>query len=116
MDNYRPISNLFSMDKLSQKVVLNELNRRHPGKEGSHQHGFKPNHSTSTAMLEIQAAIIRELDASRDCLLFSVDLSAAFDLLRPKTFWNALKNEIDSDLMSILMDFLTDREMYVENN
>lgn len=114
LDNYRPISNLCSMDKVFEKIILNELDRRYPGLEGPHQHGFKRRHSTVSAMLEIQSQICSQMEARNNAVLYSVDLSAAFDLLRPKTFWRTLKDDIDDDLMSIIMDFLSERKMLVE--
>jgi len=114
MDNYRPISNLCSVDKLFQKVILNEINRRHPDLDGEHQHGFKAEHSTSTAMLEIQSDICSELKSEGMCLLYSVDLSAAFDLLRKRTFYNNLRGVIDDDLLDIVLDFLDGRSFIVE--
>jgi len=113
-DNYRPISNLCSMEKLFEKIILHELNRRHPNLEGIHQHGFRASHSTSTAMLEIQHDICSELDRGKPCLVYSVDLSAAFDLLRRETFYDTLKTTLDGDLMSIIMDFLSKRKFIVE--
>lgn len=113
-DNYRPISNLCSMDKLFEKIVLNEINRRHGGLEGNHQHGFRSGHSTSTALLDIQKGIAEELENNRMCILYSIDLSAAFDLLRKETFLDTISGLIDDDLLHIIMDFLTDRTFVVE--
>jgi len=114
LDNYRPISNICSMDKLFQRIILNELNKRYPELEGAHQHGFKSGHSTSTAMVELQNKITNELDKGKRCVLYSVDLSAAFDLLRPKTFKAMLTGHIHEDLLKIIDDFLTNRFFVVE--
>jgi len=115
-DNYRPISNLCSMDKLFQKIVLNEIDRRHMGLEGNHQHGFRGLHSTNTAMLEIQHVIAEQLDQRNIALLYSIDLSAAFDLLNRNVFYQSLQHELDPDLMDVLLDFLSDRKLVVEVN
>jgi len=57
----------------------------------------------------------RSLPLSNNCNNWiSVDLSAAFDLLRPKTFMRSLMGIIDEDLIWILWDFLTERTMHVE--
>jgi len=113
-DNYRPISKLCSMDKLFQRIILTELDRRYQGLEGSHQHGFRGGHGTATAMLEVQESICTELDLGKKCLLYSVDLSAAFIYLRKNVFYKTLKGIIDDDLLKILMDFLSDRMFIVE--
>lgn len=114
LDNYRPISNLCSMDKLFEKILLKELERRHPNIEGNHQHGFRHSHSTVSAMLEVQNEIANYMDDGQGCIVYSVDLSAAFDLLRRDTFAAQLRNVIDRDLLDIIMDFLSNRKMIVE--
>lgn len=114
LENYRPISNLCLMEKLFEKIILHELDRRHPNLEGHHQRGFRSHHSTSTAMLELQQDICGELDGGRACLMYSVDLSAAFDLLRKNTYYHTLKDDLDADLMDIIMDFLTGCSFRVE--
>jgi len=114
LDNYRPISNLCSIDKLFEKIVLNEINRRQPGLEGQHQHGFRANYSTTTAMMEVQNTIVNYMDEGQNCVVYSVDLSAAFDLLRKDTFAHQMEEVMDPDLLKITMDFLTERKMVVE--
>ena len=51
--------------------------------EGRHQHGFRAGHSTTTAMIELQSEISKHLDAGNKVLVYSTDLTAAFDMLRP---------------------------------
>jgi len=80
--NYRPISNLNSVSKLFEKVILGRLDGL--GElDGKFQHGFKKNRSTTTAMIELQDYISTELDKGKIVGTYSIDLSAAFDLLRP---------------------------------
>jgi hypothetical protein len=113
--NYRPISNLCSLSKLFERIILNKINAT-GDHDGSHQHGFKAKHSTSTAILEIQQALAERLDSDKDCIVYSLDLSAAFDMLRRKTLVNGLHQDriLDSGLLSIINDFLTDRKCVVE--
>ena len=53
---------------------------------GAGQHGFKRNHSTSTAGLVLQSAISRALDAGKLAAMASIDLTAAFDLVNIKVY------------------------------
>ena len=50
--NYRPISNLCSITKIYEKLILNYINyiekQENNDLTGEHQHGFKKNHSTET--------------------------------------------------------------------
>ncbi len=79
---------------------------------------FQGKHSTTTAILEIQQAIASSLDSGYDCMIYSVDLSAAFDMLRRKTLVNDLlsANLYDEGILRILNDFLDDRKCIVEVN
>jgi len=60
--NYRPISNLSSISKLFERVLLNRLNILYPAIDGINQHGFRANHSTISASLEIQHHLSYFLD------------------------------------------------------
>jgi hypothetical protein len=51
VDNYRPVSGLCSLSKLFERCILELMNTDEI--EGEHQHGFRENRSTITAMLEI---------------------------------------------------------------
>ncbi len=88
VDNYRPVSNVSSIGKVFEQCVLNKLLQSGPSKLfGTHQHGFFPCRSTTTALLTIQDYICRNLDDNKIVLLFSADLSAAFDMLRPESLF-----------------------------
>jgi len=113
-ENYRPISNMCSMDKLFEKIILHEMDRRYPDLEGCHQHGFRAQHSTVTAMHEIQSGLTDALDKNQLVLLYSTDLSAAFDVLNKNIFYQTLRGDIADDLMSVIMDFLSERRLVVE--
>ncbi len=58
--------------------------------DGPHQHGLKARHSTTSAILDVQKEIVRRLDNDQDCMVHSVDLSAAFDMLRKNTLMKDL--------------------------
>jgi len=79
-----------------------------------HQHGFRKSHSTETALLEIQSSIGRVLDANLNGLIYSVDLSAAFDLLRPDKFYQLFQNKMSSGLLFCIMDFLQNRKFIID--
>ncbi len=113
--NYRPISNLCSIGKYFEKLVLLKMNE-YGDLEGEHQHGFKPRHSTTTAILDIQRILAKNADEGYNSMIYSVDLSAAFDMLRRKTLIKDLvKNEVFSPgLVRIINDFLSSRKCVVE--
>jgi hypothetical protein len=81
--NYRPISNLSVFSKVYEKCILERLILESSGLEGDNQHGFRKHHSTETALLMIQSKMARILDNGEHGIIYSFDLSAAFDLLKP---------------------------------
>jgi len=110
---YRPISNLDSLSKLFEKIILNKLDEI--GElDGKHQHGFKKHRSTTTAMIEIQDYVASQLDRGKIVATYSLDLSAAFDLLRPDVFYDSSKDVLPADLINPIMDFLSFRTFQVQ--
>jgi len=113
VNNYRPISNLCSVSKVFEKCILNRL----PADiDGLNQHGFRPCHSTTTAALEIQSVVASLLDQRRICLMYSADLSAAFDLIRPGIFHQKAKILTDNATADLIYEFITQRKGFVELN
>ena len=80
--------------KLTERVVCNQLIRYILSHNilSDHQHGFRPGHSTETAMLDAVSFIVRSLDTKKVTGLTTVDTSKAFDsvphrLLLEKLVW-----------------------------
>jgi len=118
VSSYRPVSNLPSLSKLFERCILHRLMKlpNYNDMIGNHQHGFRPGHSTTSCLLQLRDTICDKLDTRDKVLAYSLDLSAAFDMLRPDTFVKLLKNKIPDDLLCILNEFLTARKFYVEIN
>lgn len=112
--NYRPISNLSPFSKLYERCLLSRLTKELPVADGLNQHGFKKHHSTETALLTLQSYMADALDKKLPTLVYSVDLSAAFDLLLPDKFYNLFKDKLSEGMLYCLMDFLQDRKFCVE--
>jgi len=67
-------------------------------------------------MLELQDFVSSELDLGNIVGTYSIDLSAAFDLLRPDRLFEDLQNIVPMELLKIIMDFLSSRTFQVEIN
>ena len=79
--NFRPISNLMFVSKLTEKVVASQL-INHISSNGLDeilQSAYKQFHSTETALVKVFNDIILDVDRNRTVILLLLDLSAAFD-------------------------------------
>ncbi len=112
--NYRPIANLCSIAKVFEKLLLNRLVTETAGLEGTYQHGFRKAHSTTTALLQLQSSISKHLNLGGNCLVYSVDLSAAFDVLRPDIFIDMYRDKLSHGLAKALADFMDERSITCE--
>jgi hypothetical protein len=65
--NYQPVSGFRTISKLFERCLLGLMDCW--DLEGSHQHGFKADHSTVTAMIEIQSIIAKNLDQGKKVLV-----------------------------------------------
>jgi len=118
-ENYRPISNICSISKIYERLILKYINglEKRSGIiiPGNHQHGFMRNRSTTTACLTIQAKLAEKLELGKTMLLYSTDLSAAFDMLSPKLLEERLRNlNIPIQLRKILSDYVRNRAAYID--
>jgi len=113
--NYRPISNLSAFSKIYEKVLLTRLMEETKDMEGNSQHAYRPFHSTTTALLELQHKISSNLEEKLKVACYSIDLSAAFDVLRPGIMMNILRDmQVSHGLAHAIKDFLMGRKIYVD--
>ena len=121
INNYRPISNLCSITKVFERLILLRLEEieKENGIDltGYEQHGFKKKRSTVTAGLTLQSIIAREMDKDCYVAMSSLDLSAAFDLVNLNLLIKRLRiMGIPNDLIQLLEIWLRQRSFYVEAN
>jgi hypothetical protein len=120
-ENYRPISNICSIAKIYEKLILKRIQELEKFNNidltGKTQHGFKKQHSTQTAMLELQNDVAELMDDNNYVGLVSLDLSAAFDVVNHELLIKRLHNKgLPFHLINLIKNWLTDRLMYVEVN
>jgi len=117
VSNFRPISNLCSLEKLFERCVLGRLLRLDMDDlVGDHQHGFRPLHSTVTCLLDLQSHITDGLDKGLHNITYTLDLTAAFDMLRRDLFLKTHLGKLPDYLLWIMNDFLADRKFFVLHN
>ena len=79
--SYRPISNLSVVSKLMERLVAKQIMDYLSifGLLPPLQSGFRPHHSTATAVLRVLSDILLAVDRGDVASLVLLDLSAAFD-------------------------------------
>ncbi|XP_016116988.1 LOW QUALITY PROTEIN: RNA-directed DNA polymerase from mobile element jockey-like [Sinocyclocheilus grahami] len=117
LSNYRPISNIPFIGKIIEKVVFNQLNKylNSNGCLDNFQSGFRPHHSTETALIKIINDICLNVDSGKISMLVLLDLSDAFDTVDHNILLERLKNWVGLSGMVIkwFRSYLEGRGNYV---
>ena len=82
-NNYRPISIINSIAKIFEKLIFNQLSKYLADNNilSPHQSGFRPNYSTTTALLKFTNDILSAADSKMPTGAIFIDLSKAFDMI-----------------------------------
>ena len=110
--SYRPVSLLCPAVKILEGCILPIL-QYHLTPE-PHQHGFRPLHSTTTALLEISSAVADGFNQKKPAdrtVLVTLDLSKAFDMICHRTLLEKLsRTSLPPSLTRWLSGYLTGRQ------
>ena len=117
MDNYRPVSLLPAISKIFEKVARQQLysyfksnNLFYTG-----QYGFRDEHSTELAALELVDRLNTEIDEKNIPIAIYMDLSKAFDTLDHSILTHKLSYYgITGAALSWFKSYLSNRYQYVE--
>ena len=115
--NYRPISLLPAISKIFEKVIFKQLYNFFQEKKLLYnaQYGFRTEHSTELAALELIDRVIVEMDKKSTPLNIFLDLSKAFDTLDHKILLKKLSYYgINGVAYSLMESYLTNRKQYVD--
>ncbi|XP_023268185.1 LOW QUALITY PROTEIN: uncharacterized protein LOC111659449 [Seriola lalandi dorsalis] len=93
-NNFRPISNLPFVSKILEKTVASQLHSHlsHNKLYEQFQAGFRPLHSTETALIKITNDLLMAADSGLLTILILLDLSAAFYTICHTTLLNRLSS------------------------
>ena len=114
---YRPISLLPAISKIFERVIYNQLTKYFQNNKSffSSQYGFRKEHSTELACIEIVDRIIMSLDENETPINIYLDLSKAFDTLNHNILLSKLRYYgIKYTEYSLFKIYLSNRKQYVE--
>ena len=117
LNNYRPISVLPAISKVFEKIIANQIHHHFKSHNlyYDNQYGFRENHSTEFAALELVDRLTSELDKGKIPLNIYIDLSKAFDTVDHKILLTKLKHYgIRNTSLALLESYLSNRSQYVE--
>ncbi len=115
--NYRPISLLPALSKIFENIIFKQLYNNFQGKKllYNSQYGFRAQHSTEIASLELDDRVIIEMDKNNTPLNIFLDLSKAFDTLDHKILLEKLKYYgIIGVAYRLMESYITNRKQYVD--
>ena len=118
LDNYRPISTLPCLAKVLETLVNSQLKSFLSSHSilSPHQSGFRPNHSTITAITLVTNDITSALDRRKHCAALFVDLSKAFDTVDHQLLLKRLSDiGLDMDACAWFHGYLSSRRQCVKS-
>ena len=115
--NYRPISNLNTISKIIERLILVNL-RQHLTSApsfNSAQSAYRRHHSTETALLRTMDAVYRAANRGETTLIVALDISAAFDTIDHTILLNRLNNSfgVGGNALSLIISYLAMRSQTV---
>lgn len=111
LENYRPILNLpflaKDLDHLQHNLIFETF-----------QSGFKPHHSTQTALVKVSSDLLLASDEGLVSLLVLLDLSTAFDMINYNILLQRLEHvvKIKGTAVSWFKSCLSDRYQFAQEN
>ncbi len=118
--NYSPISNLPFLSKILEKVVSSQLyfflEKNYICED--FQSGFRPSHSTETALIRVTNDLLLSSDHGCIFILVLLDLTAAFNTIDHNILLNRLENfvGISRSALAWFKSYLSDRHQFVAVN
>ncbi len=118
--NVRPIEKSFAQQEKKQREHCSKLCSflKKNGIWEDFQSGFRPDHSTETALIRVTNDLLLSSDRGCTSLLVLLDLSAAFDTIDHNILMNRLENfvGISGSALTWFKSYLSDRHQFLAVN
>lgn len=114
--NYRPISLLSPLSKVLEHLIATRMKSFMAKYKlmSNNQYGFRPNHSTELAILELYHRIINKLDDKHLTIGIFIDLTKAFDIIDHNLLLLKLNfYGFRGKILSWLTSYLSNRNQFV---
>ena len=119
LKDFRPISLLFHLGKLCEQVLVDKLRNSIQKVILPDQYAYRPHLGTTDALLQLLDDITLSLEdlENKFVQIGCLDFSKAFDRLQPNIVLDKMrKHGINTRLLSIIADFLSNRKQCVRLN
>ena len=115
--NYRPVSHIIELGKIVEYVVHDQVYNHfveHKMFHGNH-HGFLGDHSTATALVQLQDMWVTASEDTKLSAALLLDLSAAFDIVDHSIFIEKLKvYKFSNQTIQWFSSYLSNRKQMVQ--
>ena len=115
INNLRPISLLPTPIRLFEKIILDKIKETIFSKLDNSQFGFRPNSSTTAALIKILNEITYLLENKNveSVTVTAYDLSKAFDKVNHKILFNKMEKYVSPYIIEWFKNYLTERKQIV---
>ncbi len=108
-----------AISKIFEKIIFKQLYQYFVNNKLLHyaQYGFRTEHSTEYATLELVDRVIIEMDKMNTTVNIFLDLSKAFDTLDHSILLNKLEHyRLNGISLKLMKNYISNRKQYVEFN
>ena len=116
--NYRPVSNLSFISKLTEKAFIHQLKEHldNNNLHSTHQSAYKQNFSTETAVCHLVDRLLWNMERGAITVMVAVDLSSAFDTVDHTILSNVLQDDfgVKGNALNWAKSYLIDRQLQVK--